>query len=44
MPTPRHGLGVAVVGQTVYLLSGGKRPFFSISDTNELLTVLGSAP
>ncbi len=44
MPTPRHGLGAAVLGQTMYLLAGGKRPGLSVSGTNEALTVSPSAP
>lgn len=40
MPTPRHGLGAANLGTTIYLLSGGKRPALSVSGTNESLTML----
>ncbi len=39
MPTARHGLGVAAVEKTIYLLSGGKRPALSVSRANEALTV-----
>jgi len=39
MPTPRHGLGAAVIANTIYLVSGGKRPALSVSGVNESLTV-----
>ncbi len=40
LPTPRHGLGAATVGTTIYLMSGGKRPALSVSGANESLTIL----
>ncbi|MGH2454019.1 MAG: Kelch repeat-containing protein [bacterium] len=40
LPTPRHGLGAAVIANTVYLVSGGKRPALSVSGANESLTVV----
>lgn len=40
MPTPRHGLGAAVIANTIYLVSGGKRPALSVSGANESLTLV----
>jgi hypothetical protein len=39
LPTPRHGLGVVTVGDTLYVIGGGKRPRFSVSGSNEALEV-----
>jgi len=44
MPSPRHGLGAVALGATVYTLSGGKRPGFSMSGANEALILLGPTP
>jgi len=39
LPTPRHGIGVAAVGSTVYVLSGGPTPGGSQTPVCEALTV-----
>lgn len=39
LPTPRHGLGVARVGATVYVVGGGPQPGLYVSDANEALCV-----
>jgi hypothetical protein len=36
MPTARHGLGAAVVGGRLYVISGGPTPGGSASDVNEI--------
>lgn len=38
MPTARHGLGAAVVGPSIYVISGGPQPGFAFSGANEVLT------
>jgi hypothetical protein len=38
MPTARHGLGAAVVGDTIYVIGGGESPGLSVSGTNEAFT------
>jgi hypothetical protein len=38
MPTARHGPGAAVVGQTIYVISGGPKPGGSFSSVNEAFT------
>jgi N-acetylneuraminic acid mutarotase len=38
MPTARHGLGAVVIGNTVYVISGGPQPGTSFSSVNEVLT------
>jgi len=38
MPTARHGLGAAVVGDTIYVIGGGERPGLSVSGANEAFT------
>ena len=38
MPTARHGLGAAVLGKKVYVLSGGPTPGGSYSSANEVFT------
>jgi len=42
MPTPRHGLGAAIIGDTVYVVSGGPQPGYAYSTANEFLTIGGS--
>jgi non-specific serine/threonine protein kinase len=37
MPSPRHGLGVAAIGETVYTLAGGPQPGGTFSDTLEAI-------
>lgn len=37
MPTARHGLGAAAIGNAIYVLSGGPGPAFTFGDTNERL-------
>jgi non-specific serine/threonine protein kinase len=37
LPTPRHGLGVVAVGDTVYVLAGGPRPGLHTSAANEAI-------
>lgn len=41
MPSPRHGLGVVAVGETVYTLSGGPQPALTVSDTVEAIDLTG---
>jgi hypothetical protein len=36
MPTARHGLGAAAVGDRIFVISGGPRPGGSYSPTNEV--------
>lgn len=38
MPTARHGLSAAVVGGSIYVISGGPQPGFAFSGANERLT------
>jgi Kelch motif protein/galactose oxidase-like protein len=38
MPTPRHGLGAAVVGDKIYVIGGGPEPGLSVSGANEVYT------
>ncbi|HLC28896.1 MAG TPA: kelch repeat-containing protein [Dehalococcoidia bacterium] len=38
MPTARHGLGAAVVGDSIYVIGGGETPGASVSDANEAYT------
>ena len=38
MPTARHGLGAAVVGDTIYVIGGGETPGLSVSGANEAFT------
>jgi N-acetylneuraminic acid mutarotase len=38
MPSTRHGLGAAVVGSDIYVVSGGPEPGFSFGTANERLT------
>ena len=38
MPTARHGLGAAVLGKQIYVLSGGPTPGGSYSSANEVFT------
>jgi hypothetical protein len=35
MPTARHGLGAAVVGDMIYVLAGGPKPGATYSAVNE---------
>jgi hypothetical protein len=37
MPTPRHGVGVAAVGDVVYVMAGGRAAGFSFSDICEAI-------
>jgi N-acetylneuraminic acid mutarotase len=39
LPTPRHGLAAAAVGNTLYIIGGGKKPGLSVSGSNEALEV-----
>jgi hypothetical protein len=39
LPTPRHGLGVVAVGDTVYVLAGGPQPGLHTSPANEAITL-----
>lgn len=36
MPTPRHGFGSAVFNDMVFLIGGGHRPGWSVSDLNQV--------
>ncbi len=36
MPVPRHGFGAAAVNGMIFTVGGGRRPFFSVSDLNEV--------
>ena len=38
MPTACHGLGAAVVGPTIYVLSGDTKPGGTFSSVNEAFT------
>ena len=38
MPTARHGLGVAILGQSIYVISGGPKPGATFSSVNEVFT------
>ena len=38
MPTARHGLGVAVLGSSIYVISGGPRAGATFSSVNEVFT------
>ena len=38
MPTPRHGIGAAVVGAQIYVPGGGREPGFAATDVNEAYT------
>jgi N-acetylneuraminic acid mutarotase len=37
LPTPRHGLGLEVVGSRVYAIAGGPEPGLTVSGVNEAL-------
>jgi hypothetical protein len=39
MPTPRHGLGAAAIGDRIYVVSGGSQPGLAFSTANEALIV-----
>lgn len=39
MPTTRHGLGAAVFGNSIYVISGGPQPGTSFSSVNEVFTL-----
>lgn len=39
MPTPRHGIGAAVVGGAIYVPAGAAVAGFGITDTNEALVI-----
>ena len=39
LPTPRHGLGVAALNGTVYVIGGGPQPGLFVSDANESLKI-----
>jgi N-acetylneuraminic acid mutarotase len=39
MPTPRHGIGAAVVGGAIYVPAGAAVAGFGITDTNEALLI-----
>ena len=39
LPTPRHGVGVAALGGTVYVIGGGPQPGLFVSDANESLRI-----
>jgi hypothetical protein len=43
MPTPRHGLGVAAIGDVVYALAGGPQPGLHVAATAEAID-LGGPP
>jgi hypothetical protein len=38
MPTARHGSGAAVIGSSIYIISGGPQPDATFSSVNEVLT------
>jgi Kelch motif len=38
MPTPRHGIGAAVVDGRIYVAGGGTRPGFARTDVQEMYT------
>jgi len=35
MPTPRHGMGAAVLGDRVHVIAGGTRPGFAATPAHE---------
>jgi Ca2+-binding RTX toxin-like protein len=37
MPSPRHGLGVVAIGETLYTLAGGPQPGLAFSGTVEAI-------
>jgi len=37
MPTARHGHGAAVIGNSIYVISGGPQPGTSFSSVNKVL-------
>ena len=39
MPTARHGLAAASVGDKIYVIGGGKRPGGSVSAKNEAFSI-----
>ncbi|MGH2691854.1 MAG: Kelch repeat-containing protein [Actinomycetota bacterium] len=39
MPSPRHGLGVVAIGETLYTLAGGPEPGLTFSSTVEAIDV-----
>lgn len=39
MPTPRHGIGAAVIGGAIYVPAGAAIAGFGITDTNEALVI-----
>ena len=41
MPTPRHGIGAAAVGNAIYVIAGGPEPGLEFSGANERLTPVG---
>ena len=38
MPTARHGLGAAIVGNSVYVIAGGPKAGATFSSVNEMFT------
>ena len=38
MPTARHGLGAAIIGPSIYVISGGPKPGATFSSVNEVFT------
>jgi hypothetical protein len=38
LPTARHGLGAAVIGNSIYVISGGPKPGATFSSANEMFT------
>ena len=38
MPTARHGLGAAVIGNSIYVIAGGPKPGATFSSVNEVFT------
>jgi N-acetylneuraminic acid mutarotase len=38
MPTARHGLAAAVIGNSIYVICGGPKPGASFSSVNEVFT------
>jgi hypothetical protein len=38
MPTARHGLGVALLGRSIYVIAGGPQPGATYSSVNEVFT------
>jgi hypothetical protein len=39
MPTPRHGIGAAVVGERIYIPGGATLQGFGVTGVNEVYTV-----